>query len=202
MKPTRSGDLPANMAVLGLVVQKPDTAAGVALRLEMEFPNARFADNAAHNNLPVLAKEGYVLLVKEGKRRSLDLYEGTPKGEAFVQTWICESDAAPPGWRDALRGKLAFAEQETLLEVLNEIAEQEKICVREYSAMHKRVSARRAQERRAGNQPTLRKGLADVLDSDEAALWGLRGKRLRLLRGDVEGLVEDLRAAREGVGDG
>lgn len=202
MKPRRAGDLMPNMAVLGLVVQRPDTAAGLALRMEQEFPDAQFASNAPHNNLPFLAKEGYVLLVKRGERPSLDLYRGTPKGATAVQTWICESDAAPPGWRDALRGKLAFAEQESLLEVLQEIREQEDHCAREYATTHRRVSSRREQERHAGEPLDFRKELTDILDADEASLLGLRVTRLRLLREDVEGLVEEIRALREGGGNG
>jgi DNA-binding PadR family transcriptional regulator len=202
MKPPRSGDLTPNMAVLGLVVQAADTAAGLALRIEQEFPDAQFSGNASHNNLPSLAKEGYVLLVKRGERPSLDLYKGTPKGETAVQTWIRESDAAPPGWRDALRGKLAFAEQETLLDVLREIREQEELCAREYAITHRRISSRRDQERRTGEPLDFRKRLADILDADDASLWGLRGTRLRLLREDVEGLVEEVRASRGGGGGG
>src|SRR5450759_3173227 len=58
MPPTRTGELSASMAILCLVVQQPDTVASVGLRLTETFPHARWSRNAAHGNLPSLAKQG------------------------------------------------------------------------------------------------------------------------------------------------
>ncbi len=203
MKPPRSGDLTPTMAVLGLVVQEPDTAAGVALRLEEQFSDARFVGNAAHNSLPSLARDGLVRLVRQGKTQSLDLYEGTPEGEAVLQAWIRESDAAPPGWRDALRGKLAFATRDSLVAVLREIRQKERDCIREFSVAHHRCSPAKAErERRAGEPLDVEAEMADLLDADELTLRGQRVQRLQGLRVHIEGLLSGLEASGGQVRDG
>lgn len=202
MRLPRSGDLTPTMAVLGLVIQEPDTAAGVALRLEAQFSGARFSGNAAHNSLPNLARDGCVRLVKMGERSSLDLYEGTPAGEAVLQTWVCESDAAPPGWRDALRGKLAFAKRENLVAVLREIRQKEEDCIREFAIAHRQLTMKDKRERGAGEPLDLEAEMMDVLEADELTLRGQRVHRLQRLRAHVEGLLKELGMPAGSAGDG
>lgn len=192
------------MAVLGLVVEAADTAAGIAFRLQEQFPLAQFPDNAAHNNLPSLAKQGLVELVEKGKRSSLDCYRATGEGRTLLQTWVRESDAAPLAWRDALRGKLAFAERESLIAVLEEISEKEALCTREYGVAHRRVVKKRDWTRRiAGERPDWRAGLRDLLEADEATLWALQARRLQRLRENIEELLQEFgpESARE-IGGG
>lgn len=46
-----SGDLTPRMMVLGLVIQREDTVAGVARRLADQFASARFPRSSEHKNL-------------------------------------------------------------------------------------------------------------------------------------------------------
>jgi hypothetical protein len=54
------------MMVLGLVIQEADAVSGVARRLADRFEVARFPAGSAYDNVPSLAKKGYVRLVAKG----------------------------------------------------------------------------------------------------------------------------------------
>jgi hypothetical protein len=54
MPQARSGDLSASMAILGLLVQRSDTASGVGVRLTEMFPRAQWSRTSVHKNIPVL----------------------------------------------------------------------------------------------------------------------------------------------------
>jgi DNA-binding PadR family transcriptional regulator len=198
MQASGMGDLPPVMAVLGLPVQRPDTAAGIAFRIEEQFPRAQFADNAAHNNLPRLAEQGLAELVAKGERPSLDRYHATSEGRALLRDWVLQYDSAPVAWRDALRGKLAFAEdRDSLVAVLREIREQEELCAREYGVAHRRVLKKRDWARRHSGMEWQAR-LIDILEADEARLWGLQGQRLVRLREGLEEVLMELEAGGAG----
>lgn len=188
MPPPRNGDVSASMAILGLVIQTPDTAAGVGARLVERFPRARWSRSVAHNDLPSLARQGLVRIVEAGAKPSLDRYEATPQGVEQFRDWLQASSLAPPMLRDALAAKLAFSEEEDLAGLLEAIREEERICTAEFEAAHMRLGA----ARRLG-----RLGPADGADwegrvrsaimTDEAMMWGQRAKRLQCLRQELEG---------------
>lgn len=80
MKIPRTGEMSSSMAVLGLVVQRPDTIAGVAYRLSEMFPRARWSAGAAHSSMPSLAEQGLLQVVQKGSAPTLDRYEATSVG--------------------------------------------------------------------------------------------------------------------------
>ena len=102
-------EIPKNItpqiAVLSLVVQEPDTVAGVSRRLKEQFPAARFPESSAHNNMRSLAATGHIRLVEEGTEPPFS-YEATVAGDELSRKWIWRS--TPPMMRDPLQGKLAF----------------------------------------------------------------------------------------------
>jgi hypothetical protein len=183
MSRSRSGELTASMAILGLVVQQPDTVAGIGLRLPERFPRASFARSAAHNNLPSLARQGLVRVVKHGPEPSLDRYEATPDGAARFRAWLRASSAAPPALRDALHAKLEFSERSDLKLLIGAIQEEEQACVSEYGAAHARLLAAR---RTAADPADWRAVVGGALRADEAMLWGMRARRLQRLREHLE----------------
>jgi DNA-binding PadR family transcriptional regulator len=205
MPPSRTGDLSASIAVLGLVVERPDTVASVGVRLGERFPRAYFSRNAAHNNLPSLARQGFVEVVNRGAEPSLDRYEATPSGLAHFQKWVRESTAVPPALRDALQGKLEFSGQGDLLALLKTVCEEEDACAREYAVAHRHASAaRRLRHRSTGKHVDLSSRLRGIQIVDEANLWSLMVQRLRRLREELEELVEEMGAVppQPGVRDG
>ncbi len=172
------------MAILGLVIQEPDSIAGVGRRLVDRFPEARFARNAAHNNLPSLRRQGLVRLVDAGAQRGLDRYEVTPEGTAHFRAWMRATQATLPVLRDALRVTLEeVASEAELARSIAAIGEQERACVAEYEAAVRRLrAAERAERLRAKSSQDWRAAVQHALMSDEVTYWGFRAARLKRLR--------------------
>jgi DNA-binding PadR family transcriptional regulator len=201
MPPSRSGDLSASMAILGLVIQEPDTAAGVGARLVERFPRARWSRSVAHNDLPSLARQGLVLLVERGAKPSLDRYEATPAGVEQFREWLRASSMAPPMLRDALSAKLAFSEEPDLPGLLEAIREEERICVAEFEDAQMRLNAaRRLGQLGPANGSDWAGRVQSAVMTDEAMMWGQRAKRLQCLRQELEEPEDDELEIRGGRG--
>lgn len=187
MPPPRSGELSASMAILGLVIQEADTAAGVGVRLVERFPRARWSRSVAHNDLPSLARQGLVRLVQRGAKPSLDRYEATDDGVEQFQRWLRASSAGPPMLRDSLSAKLAFSEERDLPGLLDAIREEEQICVAEFEAAQMRLgAARRLGQLGPANGSDWSGRVRSAIMTDEAMMWGQRAKRLQCLRQELE----------------
>jgi hypothetical protein len=192
MPPSRSGDLSASMAILGLVIQEADTAAGVGARLVDRFPRARWSRSVAHNDLPSLARQGLVRMVQPGAKPSLDRYEATQEGIEQFQGWLRASSMGPPMLRDALSAKLAFSEERDLPGLLEAIREEERICVAEFEAAQMRLgAARRLGQFGPANGSDWAGRVQSAIMTDEAMMWGQRAKRLQCLRQELEDPYED-----------
>jgi hypothetical protein len=198
MPPSRTGEMSASMAVLCLVVEQTDTVAGVGVRLAQRFPDAGWARNAVHNNIPSLAKQGLVCLAKKGPpgKASLDTYRATSEGVAQVRKWIRESAVVPPVLRDALQGKLAFSEEaEDVLGLIATVRDEEDACRLKYADAHRGdMTARQVRLRRRsrGRRAILEEMMGDVKLADEAAVWGFMVNRLKLLRENLKDVLEEL----------
>jgi DNA-binding PadR family transcriptional regulator len=191
------------MAILGLVIQQGDTAAGVGARLVDRFPRARWSRSVAHNDLPSLAKQGLVRMVQPGSKPSLDRYEATPQGVDQFQEWLRATSMAPPMLRDALSAKLAFSEEHDLPDLLQAIREEERICVAEFEAAQMRLNAaRRLGQLGPANGTDWRGRVQSAIMTDEAMMWGQRAKRLQCLRQELEepddGDELEIRGGRDG----
>jgi DNA-binding PadR family transcriptional regulator len=181
------------MMVLGLVIQQSDTVSGVARRLADRFDVARFPNGSAYDNLPSLAKKGYVRLIAKGPpdEPTRDRYEATPDGVEHFRGWL-QNTELPPMIRDALQCKLEFVGREDVVGLLQLVREQEEIYTAAYDAARARV-LREQRSRRAKNKPVdTRVRLRRIQHKDEATLWGLMSKRLERLGEDLEELLEDL----------
>jgi hypothetical protein len=191
------------MAILGLVIQQADTAAGVGARLVDRFPRARWSRSVAHNDLPSLAKQGLVRMVERGARPSLDRYEATPDGVDQFGAWLRASSLAPPILRDALSAKLVFAEREDLPELLAAIREEERVCIAEFEAAQMRLNAaRRLGQLGPANGTEWAGRVQSAVMTDEAMMWGQRAKRLQCLRQELEEPDDDDELEVRGVRDG
>jgi DNA-binding PadR family transcriptional regulator len=189
------------MMVLGLVVQEPDTAAGVARRLAEQFASARFPRSSAHKNLPNLAERGYLRLLEKGPEPSLDRYEATPEGVEHLRRWL-RGSSLPPTIRDALQGKLEFLELEDLVALVRAVREEEKAYSYACDIAHARVLQQQRSRRRAGGGAAdWRARLRGIQSKDEATLWSMMSQRLERLLGELEDLLEELAAAPMVDGD-
>jgi DNA-binding PadR family transcriptional regulator len=182
--------------VLGLLVEQPDTVAGVGVRLVQRFPHARWSRSAVYTNLPSLVRQQHVRLVKEGHRPALNRYEATATGVAHFREWVRESAAVPPVLRDALQGKLAFSEREDLLALIETVRQEEEACRQKYATAHRRfLKARQLTHRSAGNDADWETMVRRVQVADEAKVWGLMVRRLQDLLEELEGLLGEIPAS-------
>ena len=197
------------MAILGLVVQKTDTVNSLGARLLERFPHAQWSRSVAHNSLPSLEKQGLVRLVEHGAERALDRYEATDAGAEEFRDWLRASSAAPIALRDAVHAKLELAEEEDVPDLIAAIRQEEEACAREFAAASSRLNVEWQLKRlgpahdAAGHQPSapdLRSRVRRALMTDEAMLWGMRARRLRRLRRELEDTADD--GEEPGSGDG
>lgn len=176
------------MAILGLVIKRPDTASGVALRLTEEFPRAQWTKSIAHNTLPSLAKQGFVRLVEKGSK---DRYEATKEGVEEFRGWLRESVTVAPALRDVLHATLALIGDEDIPWMVDAIKDQEESCRRQ----SEQAQLRRNEARREG---LLRSRPRNAMMTYEVVLWSQTARRLERLRKDLEG--GDDEEIDEGVG--
>jgi hypothetical protein len=188
MATPRTGELPAGIAVLGLLVQRPDTVAGVGVRLEQEYPAARWPRNIVHNTIPSLLHRRLVMLAKRASERSLDRYEPTEAGEAHFKEWMRESSAVLPSVRDAMRAKLHYVEcEDQLASIVGDITEQEHLCVLEgEKAMLRYKRAQRSGRLGAVDAAEWRPRVRRALMLDEITFWQQRAHSLQRLREYLE----------------
>jgi DNA-binding PadR family transcriptional regulator len=194
MAPPRKGDMTASMAILGLVVQKTDTVNGLGTRLVARFPHGQWSRSVAHNSLPSLEKQGLVRMVERGAERALDRYEATPGGIEEFRDWLRTSSAAPLALRDAVHAKLELAGEEDVPDLILAIREEEQACAQEFAAANSRVNLEWQRKRlgaRDGDGTDLSGRVRSALMTDEAMLWGMRARRLRRLRQELEDPEED-----------
>jgi DNA-binding PadR family transcriptional regulator len=192
--PPSSGDATPRMMVLGLVIQQPDTAAGVARRLAEQFSSARFPRSSAHKNLPNLAHRGYLRLVEKGAEPSLDRYEATQEGIEHLRGWL-RGSTLPPTLRDALQGKLEFLGLEDLVALVQTVREEEKAYSYACDIAHARVLQEQRSRRRSGaTKMDWHIRLRGIQSKDEATLWSMMSQRLERLLGELQELLEEVSA--------
>lgn len=194
MKVPRTGEMSSSMAVLGLVVQRSDTIAGVAFRLSETFPRAYWSPGAAHSNMPNLAKQGSLRVVSRGSERTLDLYEATAGGIAEFNKWMVRLILLPPALRDGLQARLEFIELGTPAALLEMVREAQRGCRLEYADAHKRWKAftnlgPRREREDLTSEHVLGHELKGIQLMDEVMLWGAQAKRLTNLCDQLEGLL-------------
>jgi DNA-binding PadR family transcriptional regulator len=180
------------MAILGLVVQRADTINGLGARLVERFPHGQWSRSVAHNSLPSLEKQGLVHMIGRGAERALDRYEATPEGVEEFREWLRTSSAAPLALRDAVHAKLELAGEEDVPDLILAIREEEQACAREFAAANSRLNLEWQLKRLGPPSGTdLRGRVRSALMTDEAMLWGMRARRLRRLRRELEDPAED-----------
>ncbi len=180
------------MAVLGLVVVKPDTLTGIRNRLTELFPHAGWSSSVAYTNLTGLTKQGLVSLTVQGEARGEDGYESTPKGVARFRWWLREGSEAAPALHDPTRARLLLCEDDDLPVMVEMLRAEQKVCADRFDRARWFVSRakRRGRPRPEDGSPD-RGRLLFALMVDDMTLWGNRAIRLKRLRWTLEGRDED-----------
>jgi DNA-binding PadR family transcriptional regulator len=184
-------DTPKNItpriAVLSLVVQEPDTAAGVSRRLKEQFPAAQFPESSAHNNMRSLAATGHIRLVEEGTEPPLNRYEATAAGDELSRQWVLRS-SLPPMMRDPLQGKLAFVGYKQIAALIQLVREEDRAFRIEYDQVQSRwLSHKRFRDDLAGID--WHAELQAIKLKDEVDLFGVMVIRRKKVRRELEELL-------------
>jgi DNA-binding PadR family transcriptional regulator len=184
----RPGELSTGIAILGLLIKRPDTIAGLGVRLRAEHPGGRWPRNSVHTSVPALAENGLVRVARRGRERSLDLYETTTEGVEHFDGWFRRSSGAVPAQCDALRAKLKYVEREEHLRaVLADMRRREGLCKREAEAAVTRyATARRLSLAGDGDEARWRCKLERAVMVDEVNIWYERARGLKRLRQQLE----------------
>lgn len=195
-----AGDTTPQMMVLGLVIQKPDTVAGIARRLADQFASARWDKAAAYNNMPTLTKKGWVRVLEKGPpgEPTKDRYEATPEGVDFFRGWV-RSPKLPPTVRDALQCKLELLDEyEDIAALVQLVREEEQAYTAACDIARDRVMREQRSRRNSAREPGWHARLENIRNKDEANLWGLMSKRLERLGDELERLLDDISPSRAG----
>jgi DNA-binding PadR family transcriptional regulator len=194
------------MAILGLLVRKPDTIAGIRERLTAHFPHTGWSESVVYSDLPGLVKQGFVRQVEEGEKRGQDGYEATAGGAAHFGQWLRERSEAVPALHDATRARLELCGEEDLPEMLPLLREEQRICAARFDRLRWRLNrARRFGHLGPPDGSEARGRLLHALMTDDMMMWGSRALRLKRLIEAFEGHDHDVEYDPEldvGVGSG
>jgi DNA-binding PadR family transcriptional regulator len=222
----RTVGLSAGEAVLGLVIERPDTAAGLGQRLVERFRSARFTRSTAHNALSRLARQGLVRAVAQlpkDARGSEDApgpgenpgeepggegpqapagpaverhYEATPLGVEHFRAWLHASRTAAPALREEWQAKIEFCGPEDVPLLIDALRAEERACAHMFAAIQGRLTeAELLAPEHPGTAQRWSELVHDAVLRDEAAMWGMRFKRLERLRARLEEMRDTAAAA-------
>jgi DNA-binding PadR family transcriptional regulator len=194
----RTSGLSAGEAMLGLVIEQPDSASRLGQRLVARFRSAQFTRSTGHNALNRLVRQGLVRVVLDaagGEER----YEATPRGVERFRSWLRSCSPAAPALREELQAKVAFCAPADLPELIEAIGAEERACANMFAAVHGRLSAAAllAPQPAAAEAERWTELVQQAVLRDEAAMWGMRFKRLERLRARLEAMRAELPAPAE-----
>ncbi len=203
----RTVGLSAGEAVLGLVIEQPDSASRLGQRLVERFRSAQFTRSTAHNALARLSQQGLVHVVDEQPERSAEAddeherYEATPRGVEHFQAWLQASSSAAPALREELHAKIEFCAPSDLPKLIDAICAEERACASMFATAQGRLSEEEliGPRHATGSERWSALSRRAVL-RDEAAMWGMRFKRLERLRARLEDMRQEAERCLEGKG--
>ncbi len=163
MSKPNPADLPGRIAILGLLIEKPDqTVAEVAEGLRVRFAGCRFDGSTANTGLQQMARDKRswprVRCTYEapGRLRSQDRYEATRAGGEEFQGWMYATPIGVPALREALYGRLELCRLEDLPELIRIAHEEAAMADAQYSYSKLKLNQqleRNRRRRRRGEEP-------------------------------------------------
>jgi len=200
MSRTYEGELPATMAILGLVIQRPDeTVSKIASLFVERFEYARFSRSTVYNTLPRLAEDGKAHrthVARPGEKPSAgDRYKATERGVDVFRGWVRDFAISPTPMRDAFYCKMEFAELGDLPPMIEGLQRELEMCKKEFVASRARVLGCEVADSDPGD---LRAEVRAAILYDQSVIWGIRIKRAERLRRRLR----EIRAKHEGPAGG
>ena len=135
-----------------------------------------------------LTQQGLVRVVSDDAQAAEEhRYEATPLGVEHFRAWLRASCAAAPALREELQAKIEFCTPEDLPELIEAICVEERACASMFAAAQGRLSAAELLAARGEGEAEPWSVLTRrTVLRDEAAMWGMRFKRLERLRTRLE----------------
>lgn len=185
----RAGELSAGMAVLWLLAERSDTAAGIGVRLREEFPDASWQRSIGHNTLPGLIARGHVRVAGTGTKGALDWLEITEPGRECLTGWVNEATVALPVLRESRLAKLRMLEDETQLAAqVRDIWAEADLCARKGDEAKRRYERVRREARlRPPGLPAWKVRTGHAVLRHQATFWLSEAARLRKLAHLLQG---------------
>jgi hypothetical protein len=195
MSHKRTVGLSSGEAVLGLVIEQSDSASDLGKRLVERFSSAQFTRSAVHNALKRLVGQGLVMRVERASgSQEAAHYEATSRGVLHFSTWLQESTSAAPPLREELQAKVEFCAPCELPRLIDAVCAEEEACASMFAAAQGRVSeAELIGTSRASDAERWSILTRTAMLRDEAAMWGMRFKRLERLHARLEELRAEAR---------
>jgi DNA-binding PadR family transcriptional regulator len=172
-------DLPGTIAILGLLIERPDqTVADVKEGLKKRFPGCRFDHTTAHTALLRMSRAGRssarvrCTYRSPGRIRTQDQYRVTQAGMETFRAWMYAMPTGVPALREALYGRIELCQLEDLPELIrigreevlvaNDLFSQGKAELSKYLEQNRRRRDPVEQPRREDHLREVRKVLLHV----------------------------------------
>jgi hypothetical protein len=199
-------ELPASMAVVGLVIEQPEaTVKEIGQEVRKRFMRARFAASTAHVALPRLAerrgtgKPFVECTYKAGSAPSSgDRYRPLPRGLEVFRAWMYdELEDQPtignPALREAMLGRIELATVKDLPRLIQMMRLEAKVSADLFEAASRKLREHLGE--RADPLDFDRKIRAVLLHADPTH-WSARSVRYR----EIAERLEDIQAEAEAAG--
>jgi hypothetical protein len=192
-------DLPAHMAVLGLVIEQPNqTVSHIAQALDERFQRARFVQSTAHGTLPQMAR-GRSVRVRctyraPGDERSMDRYAPTERGLKIFHAWMFQPPGGVPAIREALYGRIELARLAHLPRLISIAREEERIATDLYAAASERVRKHEIRRRSGAARTTpgdYERKIRETLLYVDPLHWSSRAELFVVIAERLEEIAEE-----------
>jgi DNA-binding PadR family transcriptional regulator len=181
--PPPKGNLAANKAILSFFLHGPDSLGNVRTRLRREYADARWSRSVVDTEVPELADQGHIRLIKTGKRPADNIYEITRQGIAEFRRWMREVPRAPTPMREPLQLWIEHSTRQELPALLVVVRETEQAAIREVDEAQRRLNNDRTLGRLGPSDGSDWNGhMRYVVLSDRVVYWQQRVARCIHLR--------------------
>jgi hypothetical protein len=189
MPRAKPAELPGHMAVLGLVIERPNqTVSYYAQALDRRFPRARFIKSTAYSALKQMA-EGRSVRVERtyeglGDDGGDGRYAPTQRGREVYRAWMYALPTPEPPQREGIDGRIQLGRVEDLPRLIRYAHEEERIATDMYAdateELRKHETKRRHRARHEGQVDYVQK-MRDVWLYVDPLNWSSRAELFELI---------------------
>jgi DNA-binding PadR family transcriptional regulator len=197
MSQLKSTHLPTTMAVLGVVIERPNqTGSEIARAVSERFVGAGIGGSAPYGALRTLAKgpSPRVRCIKDvpGSEPATDRYDATERGLAVFERWMFSPPTAVPAIREAMYGRIELARLRDLPGLIRLTREEELIADDLYAAASSRVRRTRRKNRLGRTTSAdFDRAIREVWILVDPLWWSSRAAIFLAVRENLEEIAEE-----------